>query len=82
MKKRNVLAFMLCVWSVCSWAQKVTVSGTVIEEDTNEPAFSASAVLLKTTDSTLVTGASSNLEVFHSGRETGKVYIPGDVGRF
>lgn len=62
MKKRNVLAFMLCVWSVCSWAQKVTVSGTVIEEDTNEPAFSASAVLLKTTDSTLVTGASSNLE--------------------
>ena len=77
MKKRNVLAFMLCVWSVCSWAQKVTVSGTVIEEDTNEPAFSASAVLLKTTDSTLVTGAS-----FHSGRETGKVYIPGDVGRF
>ena len=69
MKKRNVLAFMLCVWSVCSWAQKVTVSGTVIEEDTNEPAFSASAVLLKTTDSTLVTGASSNLE--------GKFSIPG-----
>ena len=60
---------MLCVWSVCSWAQKVTVSGTVIEEDTNEPAFSASAVLLKTTDSTLVTGASSNLE--------GKFSIPG-----
>lgn len=47
MKKRNVLAFMLCVWSVCSWAQKVTVSGTVIEEDTNEPAFSASAVLFE-----------------------------------
>jgi len=69
MKKRNVLAFMLCVWSVCSWAQKVTISGTVIEEDTNEPAFSASAVLLKTTDSTLVTGASSNLE--------GKFSIPG-----
>ena len=60
MKKRETCwLFMLCVWSVCSWAQKVTVSGTVIEEDTNEPAFSASAVLLKTTDSTLVTGASS-----------------------
>ncbi len=29
-------------------AKTVTVSGTVIEEDTNEPAFSASVVLLKT----------------------------------
>ena len=35
MKKRNVLAFMLCVWSVCSWAQKVTVSGTVIAVNRN-----------------------------------------------
>ena len=77
MKKRNVLAFMLCVWSVCSWAQKVTVSGTVIEEDTNEPAFSAAAGLLKTTCQ-----FQFGREVFHSGRETGKVYIPGDVGRF
>lgn len=52
MKKRNVLAFVLCMWSLCLWAQdaavgeqkktagkSVTVSGTVIEEDTNEPAF-------------------------------------------
>ena len=62
MRKRNVLALILCVWSVCSWAQKVTVSGKVIEEDTSEPAFSASVVLLKTTDSTLVTGASSGLD--------------------
>ena len=68
MGKRSVLAFVLCVWSACLWAQKVTVSGTVMEEDTNEPAFSASVVLLRP-DSTLVTGASSNLD--------GKFSIPG-----
>lgn len=47
-----MLAFVLCMWSLCLWAQdaavgeqkktagkSVTVSGTVIEEDTNEPAF-------------------------------------------
>lgn len=75
MKKRNVLAFVLCMWSLCLWAQdaavgeqkktagkSVTVSGTVIEEDTNEPAFSASVVLLKPVDSTLVAGASSGLD--------------------
>ena len=68
MGKRSVLAFVLCVWSACLWAQKVTVSGTVMAEDTNEPAFSASVVLLRP-DSTLVTGASSNLD--------GKFSIPG-----
>ena len=75
MKKRNVLAFVLCMWSLCLWAQdaavgeqkktagkSVTVSGTVIEEDTNEPAFSASVVLLKPVDSTLVAGVSSGLD--------------------
>lgn len=74
-KERCVLALVLCLWGACLWAQNgavgekakaggktVTVSGTVIEEDTNEPAFSASVVLLKPADSTLVTGASSDLD--------------------
>lgn len=74
-KERCVLALVLCLWGACLWAQSgavgekakaggktVTVSGTVIEEDTNEPAFSASVVLLKPADSTLVTGASSDLD--------------------
>lgn len=73
-KLRSVLALVLCLWGACLWAQsvtgsskektsgKVTVSGTVIEKDTNEPAFSASVVLLRPKDSTLVTGASSGLD--------------------
>ena len=87
MKKRNVLAFMLCVWSVCSWAQKVTVSGTVIEEDTRYPQRTCVFGLGR-----IVENDGQHVghrcqfqfgrEVFHSGRETGKVYIPGDVGRF
>ena len=59
-KKRCVLTFMLCLLGACLWAQKVTVAGTVIEEDTNEPVFSASVVLLKP-DSTLATGVSSDM---------------------
>ena len=61
MEKRSVLTFLLCVLSVCAWAQKVTVSGTVIEEDTDEPVYSASVVLLNG-DSTLVTGVSSKMD--------------------
>ncbi len=61
MNKRNVLTLMLCLLGTCLWAQKVTVSGKVVEEDTGEPVFSASVVLLKP-DSTLVTGASSKLD--------------------
>ena len=34
-KKRCLLIFMMCLLGTCLWAQKVTVSGTVIEEDTN-----------------------------------------------
>ena len=59
-KKRCLLTFMLCLLGTCLWAQKVTVSGTVIEEDTDEPVFSASVVLLKP-DSSLVTGVSSDM---------------------
>ena len=59
-KKRCVLTFMLCLLGACLWAQKVTVAGTVVEEDTNEPVFSASVVLLKP-DSTLATGVSSDM---------------------
>lgn len=61
MGKRNVLAFVLCLLGTCMWAQKATVTGTVVEEDTNEPIFSASVVLLNS-DSTLVTGASSKMD--------------------
>ena len=90
-----MLAFVLCMWSLCLWAQdaavgeqkktagkSVTVSGTVIEEDTNEPAFSASVVLLKPVDSTLVAGASSGLDgkVFHQKRETREIHIQNYFG--
>ncbi|MCD8318525.1 MAG: TonB-dependent receptor [Paraprevotella sp.] len=60
-KKRNVLTLVLCLLSACLWAQKVTVSGVVAEEDTNEPVFAASVVLLNA-DSTLVTGCSSKMD--------------------
>lgn len=61
MKKQSVLTLLLCL--VCSglWAQKITVSGTVVEEENNEPVFSASVVLLKP-DSTMACGVSSSME--------------------
>lgn len=48
---------------VCSglWAQKITVSGTIVEEESNEPVFSASVVLLKP-DSTMACGVSSSMD--------------------
>lgn len=58
MKKKGVLTLVLCLVQVCMWAQKVTVSGTVWEEETNEPVLSASVVLLNT-DSTMACGVSS-----------------------
>lgn len=61
MRFRSALVFFLCLFSTSVWAQKVTVSGTVIEEDTNEPVFSASVVLLDA-DSAMVTGASSKMD--------------------
>ena len=74
-KKRCLLIFMMCLLGTCLWAQKVTVSGTVIEEDTNEPVYSASVVLLKP-DSTLVTGVSSNMDgKFSIGNVTPGKYI-------
>lgn len=73
MRKKIVWAVLLCLWTTCLWAQKVSVSGTVLEEDTGEPVFSASVVLLKP-DSTLVTGASSKMDgkFSISGVEPGK----------
>ena len=69
------MIFMMCLLGTCLWAQKVTVSGTVIEEDTNEPVYSASVVLLKP-DSTLVTGVSSNMDgKFSIGNVTPGKYI-------
>lgn len=61
MKKNIMLLFLLAFTSVGMWAQKVTVSGTVMEEDTGEPVFSASVVLLKP-DSSMVVGASSKMD--------------------
>ncbi len=59
MRKRSFLSLLLCVVCCCAWAQSLTVSGTVIEEETNEPVYAASVVLLNS-DSTLVTGVSSS----------------------
>ena len=61
MERKIALAVLLCVYSVCAWAQKVTVSGKVVEQDTGEPVFSASVVLLNT-DSTMAAGVSSKLD--------------------
>lgn len=61
MKTKSVLTLLMCFLCTIVWAQKVTVSGTVIEEETNEPVFAASVVLLKT-DSTMACGVSSNME--------------------
>lgn len=61
MKTKSVLTLLLCLLCSNLWAQKITVSGTIVEEENNEPVFSASVVLLKT-DSTMATGVSSNME--------------------
>ena len=61
MKKKSVLMLLMWMTALCGWAQKITVSGTVIEKETNEPVMSASVVLLST-DSTMVCGASSNMD--------------------
>lgn len=61
MKTKSAWAFLLCLMCTNLWAQKITVSGTVVEEETSEPVFSASVVLLNP-DSTMACGASSNME--------------------
>ena len=61
MNLRSFFVSMLCVVATSVWGQKVTVSGTILEEDTNEPVFSASVVLLDA-DSAMVTGASSKMD--------------------
>ena len=61
MNIKSVFILLLSVFTTTVWAQKITVSGTVFEEDTQEPVFSASVVLLDK-DSAMVTGASSKMD--------------------
>ena len=44
------------------WAQKITVSGLVMDGDANEPLMGASVVLLAPKDSSQVAGVATNLE--------------------
>lgn len=53
---------ILCLCSFVALAQKVTVSGEVMDGSLNEPMTGASVVLLQPKDSAQVTGASSDLE--------------------
>lgn len=61
MKKLMMMLWLLCVSAAGAFAQKVTVSGVVTDGDTDETMPSATVVLLKT-DSTQVTGVTSDLK--------------------
>ena len=54
--KRSLFALLLLCLSTIAWAQKFTVKGTVIENDSREPAYAASVALLKAADSVSVAG--------------------------
>lgn len=59
--KRSIIGVVLLVSTVTSFAQNknITVSGTVIEEETKEAAIQATVQLLSLPDSTYVTGAAT-----------------------
>lgn len=61
MRKKFELTLLFWLVGLCVWAQKIAVSGTVIDGETKEPVMSASVVLLNA-DSTMAGGASSGLD--------------------
>lgn len=61
MRKKIELTLLFWLAGLCVWAQKIAVSGTVIDGETKEPVMSASVVLLNA-DSTMAGGASSGLD--------------------
>ena len=60
--KRFSTLFILCLCSLVAVAQKVTVSGLVMDGAQNEPMPGASVVLLQPKDSAQAAGVSSDLE--------------------
>ena len=60
--KRYSTLLILCFCSLVAVAQKVTLSGLVMDGAQNEPMPGASVVLLQPKDSAQVTGASTDLE--------------------
>lgn len=59
--KKSVLTLCLAIASLCSFAQsKFNVSGTVVEDGTNEPVISATVRILSLPDSSMVAGAATN----------------------
>lgn len=65
--RRFILTFIIVCLAIGASAQKITVSGTVIDE-TNEPMPSATVVLLQPTDSAQVTGVTT--------KDDGKFSLP------
>jgi len=67
MKKISLLGvFCLIVLSVFSQSKNITVSGRIVEEDTNEPAVQANVQLFSLPDSIYVAGVASNNEGFYT----------------
>ena len=62
MKRSLALLILVCLCPIALWAQKITVSGLIMDGDANEPLTGASVVLLTPKDSTQVVGAASNQE--------------------
>ncbi|MCH5168076.1 MAG: TonB-dependent receptor [Prevotellaceae bacterium] len=62
MKHRFSTFIILCLCSLMAVAQKVTVSGLIMDGALNEPLTGASVVLLQPKDSAQVTGVSSDIE--------------------
>lgn len=60
--KRFSTLFILCLCSFMAMAQKVTLSGAVMDASLNEPLTGASVVLLQPKDSAQAAGVSSDLE--------------------
>ena len=60
--KRFISLLILCLSSYFAMAQKVTVSGSVVDGSLNEPMPGASVVLLQPKDSAQAAGVSSDLE--------------------
>ena len=60
--KRYSTLIILCLCTLVAVAQKITVSGLIMDGATNEPLPGAGVVLLQPKDSALVAGASSDVE--------------------
>ena len=74
--KKSILMMLLLLVSIASFAQERLVSGAIIDRDTKDPVEQVNVQLLKT-DSTYVTGASSNEKgLFHlNAPENGKYLL-------